>query len=289
MFDIMSQAKNAMESYSTKLKSISSNISSMNVSSYKRIEMSFQTVFNQQLSGGSSAYSAGNEGGTNGIQLGGTVSISATTIDFSTGGDIPGKNLSLKINNGDKFFIVSPDEGKSFFYAKSGDFKISDNKLLTQNNMQVYGFSVQDNGMSTQQLVPIDISNIPGINEADKTKITWDTNGRLRMSLDVETDGEEAKYGSPLPFQIALSSFKNTSGLLMTDGLTYYPTISSGPADVPSAPKAGEVVPRSLEASNVDYPSEVVDSLEIQRAIDAAMSVIKMANDSITAFINKLG
>lgn len=289
MFDVMSQAKNAMESYTTKMKSISSNISSMNVNSYKRIDMSFQTVFNQQLSSGSSAFATGNEGGTNGIQLGGTVSISATTIDFSVGGDLPGKNLSLKVNNGDKFFIVSPDEGRSFFYVKSGDFMISENKIVTQNNMQLYGFGVQNNGTSTQQLVPIDLSNIPGIDEADKTRITWDTNGILRMSLDTETDEEGAKYGTSLPFQVALTSFKNTSGLLMSDGLTYYPTISSGPANEPVAPKAGEITPRTLEASNVDYPSEVVESLEIQRAIDAAMSVIRMANDTITAFINKMG
>lgn len=287
MFDVMSQAKNAMESYTTKLRAISSNISGMNVTAYKRIDISFQTVFNKLISVGSSAFSSESEGGTNPFQLGGTVSVSATNLDFSLGGELEGKNLSLKINDGDKFFIVSPDEGKSFFYAKNGDFKISGNKLMTQNNMQVYGLNaLSANNSTSQQLVPIDLSHVPGIDSLDKTQFTWDANGTLRTSFDAEGSGG---YGDALPFKIALTSFKNPSGLLMTDGLTYYPTASSGPAINLASPLAGDTTPRVLESSNVDYPSEVINSLEIQRAIDAAMSVIKMANDTITSFINKLG
>ena len=45
MLDIMAQAKNAIEAYNTALKVHSSNIANMNVIGYKRLNYSFQSIF----------------------------------------------------------------------------------------------------------------------------------------------------------------------------------------------------------------------------------------------------
>lgn len=281
MFDVMSQARNAMESYSSKLKIISANIVNMSVPGYKKMGASFQDIFSKLISPGTAAFSSDMNGGINPEQIGGTVSIASTFLDFSVGPETQGGNLDMKINSGKNFFIVSNDGGNSFLYTKAGNFQVTaDKKVYTKNGMQVYGFR-RTGGSSALELVPIDLSNV---SYSDETKLTWDESGVLRDSLDTTT----SVYGKELPFQIALASFRNPSGLLMRDGTTFSPSASSGQAEGPTAPISGMIKPRYMEQANVDYPSEIVDSLETQRALDATMTVIRMANDTITQFINKL-
>ncbi len=280
MFDVMSQAKNAMESYSTKLKAISANISNLQVTGYKRTDVSFQNLFSKLVSPGTSAFENGNEGGTNPLQVGGTVAISSSSVDFKQGTFSDGANIDIGVNDGSRLFIASADGGNTFWYTKSGEFQIVNNKLYTKSGYQVYGFK-RTSGTTSTQLEAIDLSNVP---YTDVTKITWDDNGVMRDSYDEETK----VYGKELPYQIATASFKNPSGLKYENGTMFSETLASGQPSSPSVPLTGTVYPRKREQSNVVYTSEIVDSLETQRALDATMTVIRMANDTITQFINKL-
>ena len=81
MLDIMTQAENAIEAYNQALQASSANIANMNVSGYKRINVSFQSVFEKVLSRGSAATTS--SGGTNPIQFGQGMAVSQTGIDFS--------------------------------------------------------------------------------------------------------------------------------------------------------------------------------------------------------------
>ena len=83
MLDLMGQAKNAIEAYNTALKASSSNIANMNVTGYKKINVSFQSVFEKVLRQGTAAQ--GDLGGTNPMQQGQGMALSTAAIDFSAG------------------------------------------------------------------------------------------------------------------------------------------------------------------------------------------------------------
>ena len=276
MLDVMSQAKNAMEAYSTKLRAITSNITNMSVTGFKRSDVSFQDMFSKLLSVGTPAYFSENQGGTNPTQLGGTASISSTSVDFEPGAPNEGGNLDIAIQDGSKLFIVSPDGGKTFLYTRAGEFKIADNKLYTKGGYQVYGFR-SSSGVDSSSIEPIDLSGL----SYDVTKITWNESGTLCQEYS------ESGYGAQLPWRIAMTSFNNPSGLIYKDGTNFSESLASGPASAPTV-ASNNIKPRFREQSNVNYTSEVVDSLEIQRALDASLTVIRMANDTITGFINKI-
>ncbi len=280
MFDVMSQAKNAMEAYYSKLKAITANISNVQVEGFRRTDVSFESMFSQLIAPGTAAYSNTASGGTNPLQTGGTVTIADSNIDFSMGEFAEGKMLDAALRLPGALFITSPDGGRKFWYTRNGIFKVVNDSLVTDSGLQVYGFRMI-NGVASQKIEPI---NLSGINYGDGTLITWDERGVLRSYYNSET----GEYGSELPFQLAYTTFKNPSGLRYENATTFSETLSSGKPSDPIPPQTGSISPRRKEKSNVTYTSEVVDSIEVQRSLDAVMSVIKMANDSITAFITKI-
>lgn len=286
MLDVISQAKNAIEAYNTKLKAISANITNVLVPGYKRTDVSFQNVFVKLIKPGTPGIAGSNEGGINPFQTGGTAAISTTSIDFSQG-DIQGAGrLDLSIK-GNGLFIVSADDGKTYLYTRNGEFQIVNNKLLTKSGLQVYGFDKSGKNPANQ-LVPIDLSGTA----YDPTQISFDSNGALRASATLNADGKSYTYGAALPFQIALSSFKNPSGLQNRDGTTFSETGASGAPSTPTTSggeNVGFLIPQSREQANIFYTSEIVDSLEIQRALSSCLTAIRLLNDSISQFISKMG
>ena len=281
MFDVMSQARNAMESYSSKLRAITANISNVQVEGYKRTDVSFQSMFSNLISPGTAAFMGTEGGGTNPLQTGGTVAVADSSIDFTIGQFVDGKQIDAALRIQGAMFMVSPDGGNTVWYTRNGSFKIINDSLVTDNGMQVYGFKMI-NGVSSQRIEPISLA---GTDYGDASLLTWDERGVLRAYYNSETE----EYGAELPYQLAYTTFKNPSGLRYENATTFSESLASGQPSDPKAPPNGSVSPRRKEQSNVTYTSEVVDSIEMQRALDAVMTVIKMANDTITAFINKMG
>jgi flagellar hook protein FlgE len=274
MFDVMSQAKNAIEAYNQALKVTSSNIANMSVPGYKKLSVSFQSIFEKVISQGTSAQN--NSGGTNPYQLGQGVAVSATSLDFSNGETAAGGNLDLAIQ-GRALFIVSPDGGKSFLYSRSGNFKVDNDGNLNLNGMQVYGLNQSD------ALVPI-----TGLTNYNTSLLSWTPAGQLAewTTSNFDTD----PVNTYTPYRIALTTFSNPGGLVQAQGTTFAATVASGDPSVPSAPSGatGEIKPRNVEASNVFYLSETIAALEIQRAMSGNLNMIKMASDMVSSFISKL-
>ncbi len=278
MLDIMSQAKGAIDAYNEKLRAISSNITNLSVTGYKRTDVSFETIYSKLIQSGTSGSNSGGDGGTDPLQIGGTVGVSSATVDFTQGDISSGGNLDLAVN-GNGLFIVS-DDGVNYKYSRTGEFQVIGNKLLTKSGKQVYGFR-RVNGSTVYALVPIDLSSVT----YDPTTITFDQNGVLRASYDPDTE----TYGAEIGYQVALTSFNNPSGLEYSDGSTFTETLASGTPSNPFAGTGGLLVARSRESSNVEYTSEIVDSLEIQRAMNAALTAVRLVNQVISDFISKLG
>ncbi len=280
MFDVLSQAKNAMESYTIKLKTISNNITNVEVNGFKRSDVNFQTMYSKLISSGTAAFSGNSiEGGTNPLQIGGTVTISDTTIDFTNGEATEGKQLDVALSIPGAMFVLSPDGGNTFKYTRNGHFQIVNDKVVNSAGMQLYAFKLY-NGIPSQKLEPVDLTGF----SYTEALMSWDEYGYLR-SYNPETK----EYGEVFPYQLGFVIFKNPGALKYEDATTFSETPSSGPPSDPLLPRYGIINPRKLEKSNVVYSTEVIDSIEVQRSLDSVMSVIKMANDTITAFINKLG
>jgi flagellar hook protein FlgE len=268
----MSQARNAIQAYNTALNATSSNIANMNVTGYKRIDVSFQSIFERVLNRGTAAQ--GEMGGTNPRQFGQGMAVSNVTVDFSSGEYTSGSNLDLAVS-GQGLFILSPDGGDSYLYSRAGNFKIDANGNLIMNGMQVYGLD------SSDSLVPI-----TGLSGYDPNLLSWTDAGKLVQytntnytDIDVET-----------PYRIALTCFPNPGGLAQGPGTTFAETPASGiPATAQSiGGTVGTVLPRQLEQSNVFYLGETLDATEYQRAMESNLSVVRMASDMISQFINRL-
>ncbi|OGC21229.1 hypothetical protein A2291_03220 [candidate division WOR-1 bacterium RIFOXYB2_FULL_42_35] len=266
MFDMMSQARNAIEAYNEALKASSANIANMNVIGYKRVDVSFQTVFERVINQGSAA--SNEMGGTNPKQLGSSMNVANVSVDFSDGEYASANNIDLAIS-GNGLFIVSADNGETFRYTRAGQFSLnSSGNLVTAAGHQVYGLN------SSGSLVAI--TGLLG-NASD---YSWNSGtGTLLYS------------GTDTGYRIALTSFTNPNGLVQADGSTFMETTASG---APATPRevggnVGSILTGQLEQSNVFYLGESIDALEIQRAMSANLTMVRLASDIISSFIKSLG
>jgi flagellar hook protein FlgE len=278
MLDILTKAKNAIEAYNSQLRINSSNIANMSVPGYKRMNISFQTIFENVLNGGTPAEDG--VGGTNPIQFGSSVGIGNIGIDFSQGTMSEGQHLDVGVN-GAGLFIVSPDDGSTKLYTRSGKFNIdNEGNLKTADGMQVYGF--KGGG-----LVPI--KGLTAYTNDDT--LSWTNDGRL-VVFNVGTDGsvDYSSVAIDTGYSIALTNFDNPSGLTQSYGNTFTESAASGPAQAfRNADQGfGSVSPRSFEQSNVFYTSEIIDSMEAQRAMSGNLTMVRMISDEITNFINRI-
>ena len=277
MLDIMSKAKNAIEAYNTQLRINSSNIANMSVPGYKTMKISFQTIFERLINGGTAAGS--DLGGTNPIQLGSSVGIGNIGLDFSQGALSEGLPLDLAVN-GSGLFVVSPDGGVTNLYTRSGKFLIdSAGNLTTDTGMQVYG-------STGGALTPI-----TGLSSYNIVRLSWTADGQLaEFNLKVDGTVDYTSVNRYTGYSIALTSFANPSGLAQSSGNTFAETAASGaPQDYKLAGDTyGSVVPRNYEQSNVFYTGEIIDSMEAQRAMSGNLTILRMISDEITNFINRI-
>jgi flagellar hook protein FlgE len=267
MLNVMTQAMNAIEAYNSALSIHSANIANMSVPGYKRLDVSFQSIFEKILSSGTAASTFDNLGGTNPKQFGQGTAISNIGVDMSQGSFTQTNSIDMAIT-GRGLFIVSADGGRTYQYTRAGSFTLSGGSLVTQAGMQVYGLD------SSGSLAPI--TGLTG----DSTEYSWDSG-----------TGELLLNGSSTGKRIALTYFPNSSGLAQATGTTFVETAASGSATTPQAPggAAGLIVAGNIEQSNVFYLGETIDSLELQRAMSGNLTVVRMASDIISNFISKLG
>ncbi|MBI5399457.1 flagellar hook basal-body protein [Candidatus Saganbacteria bacterium] len=269
MLDIMSQAQNAIEAYNEALKVTSSNISNMNVTGYKKLDTSFQSIFEKILTRGTAARN--NIGGTNPLQLGQGMNLASVSIDFSNGELVDGSGADLAIK-GLGLFIVSPDGGKTYLYTRAGNFQIDASGNLSSNGLQVYGLDGAGN-----------MTPITGLPSGNRSSYKWLSDGTLQYATDGTTFISTG-------YRIALTYFTNPNGLAQARGSSFAETAASGSAAAAQAPGGlvGAVSPGQLERSNVQYLSETIDALEFQRAMSGNLTMLKMASDLISSFISKL-
>jgi len=283
MLDIMKNGENAMRAFETALRLQTANMGNMSTVGYKSLKYSFKTIFNKVLNTGSAG--SMNQGGTNPLQAGSSVALANITVDFTQGEIGAGGQLDVAIQ-GNGMFVVSPDDGRTFLYTRAGNFSINDKGFLLDNSgRKVYGFKYNSDGtIATDKIVPMLIENT--------AKVGWEFDG-TRGILVEDYDASEGGLEESIPlYQIALTDFPNKAALIQHDGTTYKATPAAGIPFTPNAPSLngmGEVVSGAVEKSNVFFIGETVDAMEVQRAMSASLTAVKIASQQIENIIQQLG
>ncbi len=283
MLDIMKNGENAMRAFETALRLQTANMGNMSTTGYKSLKYSFKTVFNKVINTGSAGTLQ--QGGTNPHQEGSSVALANIAIDFSQGELGTGNMMDAAIQ-GNGLFIVSPDNGTTFLYTRAGNFQLNDTgELLDNSGRNVYGYKYAGNSeFDTTKIEPIVIKNTANAG--------WQfegTRGILVEDFALSAKGLEA--GIPL-YQVALTDFPNKSALIQHDGSTYKATPAAGIPFEPAPPLyngMGQVMSQSVEKSNVFFIGETVDAMEIQRAMSASLTAVKIASQQIENIIQQLG
>lgn len=116
---------------------IAHNVANINTVAFKSANMTFETLYSNNLSYGSAATKDG--GGTNPKQIGLGVKISGITRNFDNGTFVAtGRDLDTMIS-GVGFYVVQ-DAGGHQYFTRDGVFNVdSAGNLVTQNGMKVVG------------------------------------------------------------------------------------------------------------------------------------------------------
>jgi flagellar hook protein FlgE len=291
----MTSSANAIMAFQDGLDVTTANVSNAATYGAKRISISFKEVFNRIVSGGYPASFGQYSVSSNPIQFGGQVAVADTRVDFAQGEISLGGNMTVAIN-GNGLFIVSPDGGTTKYYTRNGDFRLDPvtKNIVDSSGRVVYGYKLgQDGKPDTTQLVPLnagtetDVGFLPGgILVGNYT--AWYNSSQGSTSQQ----GQQVVAYKPLNQQLALTTFPNINGLLAVDGVAFKASSVSGSPVVPvvsGTDWAGQVAARSLEKSNINISVETVNALEYQRAMNASLTMLKLASDELTNFINRIG
>ncbi|MDR2430955.1 MAG: flagellar hook basal-body protein [Candidatus Margulisbacteria bacterium] len=268
LLDIVRRAKNAMSTFNESLRISTNNSANMATTGYKALKQSFKTVFNDVVNEGFQG--EGTSGQLNPIQFGSGVSLGSISLDFSQGALGEGGALDCAIS-GRGLFVVSPDDGSTYYYTRNGSFHVD-----------TTGQYIVDSSGRTL----IGESGSP-ITTGGYTDLGWGPNGILLSNYTAYKDGSEPAVQIA---RVMLADFTNVEGLTQYDGTALKESVVSGTRTTGVAGEGsfGSIEPESLEKSNVFYTGETIDAIEVQRAMSATLSAIKIASDQISQVINKL-
>lgn len=218
----------------------------------RRMENSANNVANVQTPG----FKAGQ---VNIADSGNGGAVVSSISKVNTGGSIISTSNPIDIAvNGEGFLqILLPDGGTG--YTRAGNLKLDGGgRIVTSDgNPLVPGITV------------------PG----GSTALSIETGGNVSATVG----GNTVALG-----QIQLANFNNPSGLQAAGGNVFLQTGASG-APVTGNPGTGgfgSLIPNSVESSNVDIPTEMVDQMLAKTAFTANIKVIKIADEMTGALLN---
>jgi flagellar hook protein FlgE len=267
LLDIIRRAKNAMNAFTLSLRISTNNGANLATSGYKAMKYSFKTVFNDVMNDG---FQGTPEGGQlSPMQFGSGVTVGSISVDFSQGALTEGGALDCAVS-GRGLFVVSPDGGKTSYYTRSGQFSVDTTGqfIVDSSGRLLIG---ESGPMQTQ----------------GNTDLGWGPDGVL---LGDYTNFKNGKSSGVQLGKIRMADFSNVDGLVQYDGTAFKESVSSGTSFFGGSGEGtfGSIQPQHLEKSNVFFVGETIDSIEVQRAMSASLTAIKIASDQISQVINKI-
>jgi flagellar hook protein FlgE len=268
----------ALQQFQQEMDVIGNNIANVNTVGFKGASVSFADTFSQTL--GSSAIGS--------MQVGTGVTTSGIANDFTSGSITnTGVNTDLAVN-GQGFFIVKDSASSAQYATRDGHFKLTNGFLVNSTGMRVQGFS--DTGLTTLGDIQVDntgattIDPISGLSVPDTSPMatfSFGGDGKINVIL---ADGNSFTRG-----QVLLQNF-TSPGQLMKSGNNLFSNLSgAGPLAAPGAPNSnglGGLAPSSLEMSNVNLSSEMVNLITTQRAFEAGGKIITTSDEILQTLVN---
>ena len=137
MSQALHTASTGINAGQSQINVIANNVANINTTAFKAANVTFETLYSNNLSYGSAATKDG--GGTNPKQIGLGVKVGGITRNFTSGQFVQtGRDTDLMIS-GSGFFVVQDSDGKQYF-TRDGVFSMDSNgNLVTQSGMKVVG------------------------------------------------------------------------------------------------------------------------------------------------------
>jgi len=256
-------AATGMSSLETKLDTIANNLANLETTAFKRGKTNFEDLFYRHEKMPGAEDSAGQLTPT-GISIGLGSRVSSIQTDFRQGAFKQTSNALDVAIEGNGFIKVMDPSGE-ILYTRSGNFS------LNANGQMVLGSA------NTGRLIepPIVIPN-------DAEAIVIGPEGKVSVR----------QFNNPVLTQVGtieMVTFINPEGLLKRGENLYAETNSSGTAQTGTAGQNGMGVVRqnTLEASNVEPVSELIDLITTQRAFELNSQVVQ-AGDQIMQLVANL-
>jgi flagellar basal-body rod protein FlgG len=233
---------------------IANNLANVNTAGFKKSRPEFQDLMYQTLKSTAESQNPNVQQPVS-IQVGtGTMPI-ATFKSFSQG-DLTATNNSLDVAiQGDGFFQIRRADG-TIGYSRDGSFKISGEGTIVTSQ----GYAIE-----------------PGLSlPTNTTSIAIASDGTVEATVSGES--ATTKVG-----QIELAKFVNPAGLKSIGNNLYMETSASGKPILGTAGSEGfgDLTQGSLESSNVDVVSEMVNMIVAQRAYEVSSKAIKTVDDML--------
>lgn len=254
-------AKTGLDAQQTRMSVISNNLANVNTTGFKRGQAEFQDLLyqNERQVG---ARSSQNTQLPSGLMLGTGVRTVSTQKLFTQGNiQQTGNSLDVAIQGRGFFQILQPDG--SVAYTRDGTFQLSNSGQL-----------VTPNGNPVQ----------PAITVPQNTQsITIGSDGTVSAQIAGQT--QPTQLGT-----IQLTDFINPAGLQPIGNNLYLESAASGSPQTgtPGISGLGTLVQGSLEGSNVNTVSELVNMIETQRAYEMNSKAISTSNHMLRYATNNL-
>ncbi len=251
-------AKTGLDAQQTRMSVVSNNLANVNTTGFKQGRPVFEDLLYQNIrqSGGQSSQDTMLPSG---LSLGTGVRVVATEKLFTQGSVLQTENaMDVAISGRGFFQILKPDGGLA--YTRDGTFQMNDQGELVTSS----GYIVQ-----------------PGITIPDSAQsITIGTDGTVTVQLPGQAS--TTQVGT-----LETVDFINPVGLQPIGQNLYIETSASGSAQpgTPGLNGLGELLQGSLESSNVNVVSELVNMIETQRAYEMNSKAIT-TNDQMMQYLN---
>lgn len=261
MLKALHTAGTGMKVQQLQVDTIANNLANANTAGFKRSQIDFQDLLYQNMQRPGLGTYSGVVSPT-GLQIGSGARAASTTKVFTQGTlQETGRDLDLAIQ-GDGFFQVALPDGTTA-YTRDGAFRLDSQGELVNTD----GLKLTPNITIPQNIISLTIGK-------DGT-VTGTTAAAPQTSTSIG--------------QLQLARFPNPAGLSSEGGNIYRETASSGAPVVTAANAsgAGQIVQKSLEGSNVEVVTELVNLIVAQRAYEVNSRAIKTGDDML-ALVNNL-
>jgi flagellar basal-body rod protein FlgG len=234
-------AKTGLDAQNTQMSVIANNLANTNTTGFKSDRAAFQDLMYQNVQQ-VGAQSTQNTQYSTGLSLGTGVRISATEKNYTQGSVLQTSgNLDMSITGLGFFQITMPDGTLS--YTRDGSF-----------SMDAQGNVVTSSGYPLSPAITI---------PANAQSVSVGNDGTVSVTLSGTT--KPTTVG-----QIQLATFINVQGLQPTGNNLLVESASSGAPQVgtPGTGGNGTLAQGSLETSNVNTVTELVNMIQCQRAYE---------------------